>query len=95
MEIRQTSEQDRQVFIDTAHAAFGRFPEAPADSDGVWWSALDMDRGLLAMTDGRPIGTATAHSFELTLPGKGVVPAAGVTFVSVLPHTGARACSPR
>ena len=45
-----------------------------------------MDRGLLAFTaDGRPVGTAAAYSFELTLPGGVIAPAAGVSAVGVLP----------
>ena len=49
-------------------------------------SAIEMDRGLLAVTaDGRTIGTAGAYSFEPTVPGEVLVPAAGVTFVGVLP----------
>ncbi|WP_225826477.1 GNAT family N-acetyltransferase [Streptomyces naphthomycinicus] len=86
MEIRSTTDQDLDVFVDTLHTAFGRFRETPAEGGGVWWSALEMDRGLLATTaDGRPVGTAAAYSFELTLPGEIVVPAAGVTAVGVLP----------
>ncbi|TDP96351.1 GNAT family N-acetyltransferase [Labedaea rhizosphaerae] len=86
MQIRPTTEQDLTVFVDTMHAAFGRFPEGPADSEGMWWSALEMDRALLATTEqGAPIGTAAAYSFELTLPGEVVVPVAGVTTVGVLP----------
>lgn len=86
MEIRPTTEQDLDVFVDTLHAAFGRFPETPAEGGGVWWSALEMDRGLLALAaDGRPVGTAGAYSFELTLPGENLVPAGGVTAVGVLP----------
>ncbi|MEV7363507.1 GNAT family N-acetyltransferase [Streptomyces sp. NPDC091299] len=86
MEIRPTTEQDLDVFVDTLHAAFGRFPETPTENGGVWWSALEMDRNLLALAaDGRPIGTAGAYSFELTLPGEVLVPAAGVTAVGVLP----------
>ncbi|MET8170448.1 GNAT family N-acetyltransferase [Streptomyces sp. NPDC005329] len=87
MEIRSTTEQDHDVFVDTLHGAFGRFPETPAeDGGGVWWSALEPDRNLLAETaDGRPVGTAGAYSFELTLPGEIIVPAAGVTAVGVLP----------
>ncbi|WP_328989559.1 GNAT family N-acetyltransferase [Kribbella sp. NBC_01245] len=86
MEIRSTTDQDHDVFVDTLHAAFGRFPETPAEGSGVWWSALEMDRNLFAMTpDGRPVGTAGSYSFELTLPGEIVVPAAGVTCVGVLP----------
>ncbi|GLX49531.1 UPF0256 protein [Streptomyces hygroscopicus subsp. hygroscopicus] len=86
MEIRPTTDKDLDVFVDTLHAAFGRFPETPVDGGGLWWSALETDRCLLALTaDGRPVGTAATHSFELTLPGEVLVPAAGVTAVGVLP----------
>jgi predicted acetyltransferase len=86
MEIRPTTDEDLDVFVDTVHAAFGRFPETPIEGGGLWWSALEMDRCLLALTtDGRPVGTAAAHSFELTLPGETLVPAPGVTAVGVLP----------
>lgn len=86
MDIRPTSDQDLDVFVDTLHAAFGRFPEIPTDGGGVWWAALEMDRNLMALAaDGRPVGTAGAYSFELTLPGEVLVPAAGVTAVGVLP----------
>ena len=86
MEIRSTTDEDLDVFVDTVHAAFGRFPETPIEGGGLWWSALETDRCLLALTaDGRPAGTAAAHSFELTLPGETLVPVAGVTAVGVLP----------
>ncbi|GHB53717.1 UPF0256 protein [Streptomyces umbrinus] len=86
MEIRPTTDKDLDDFVDTVHAAFGLFPEPPVEGGGLWWSALEMDRCLLALTaDGRPVGTAAAHSFELTLPGETLVPAAGVTAVGVLP----------
>ncbi|MFF7458081.1 GNAT family N-acetyltransferase [Kitasatospora sp. NPDC008115] len=86
MEIRSTTEQDREVFVDTFHAAFGRFPEPTAeDGGGAWWSAVEMDRGVLAVADGRPVGTAGAYSFELTLPGEVIAPVAGVTVVGVVP----------
>jgi predicted N-acetyltransferase YhbS len=86
MEIRPTTDQDLEVFVDTILAAFGRFRESPAEGDGFLWSAYEMDRNLLAMTaDGRPVGTAGAYSFELTLPGEILVPVTGVTAVGVLP----------
>ncbi|WP_331742092.1 GNAT family N-acetyltransferase [Kitasatospora sp. NBC_00085] len=86
MEIRSTTDEDFDVFVGTVHAAFGRFPETPVEGGGLWWSALEADRCLLALTaDGRPVGTAAAYSFELTLPGRALVPAAGVTAVGVLP----------
>ncbi|MEV7244372.1 GNAT family N-acetyltransferase [Streptomyces sp. NPDC093248] len=86
MEIRSTTDEDLEGFISTVHAAFGRFPETPIEGGGLWWSALETDRCLLAVTtDGRPVGTAAAYSFELTLPGETLVPAAGVSAVGVLP----------
>ncbi|MGY6655647.1 GNAT family N-acetyltransferase, partial [Amycolatopsis sp. TRM77291] len=82
MKIRSTTAEDRDVFVDTMFTAFARFP----DTAGETWSALELDRGLLAVTgDGRPVGTAAAYTFELTLPGEVVVPVAGVTAVGVLP----------
>ena len=86
MQIRSATDDDRDVFDRTMHTAFGRFPEPAIDGGGLWWSALDMDRCLLAYADdGRPVGTAGAHTFELTLPGEAIAPAAGVTAVAVLP----------
>ncbi|NEB37950.1 GNAT family N-acetyltransferase [Streptomyces sp. SID14515] len=86
MEIRSTTDEDLDVFVDTVHAAFGRFPETPVEGGGLWWSALEMDRCLLALAaDGRPVGTAGAYAFELTLPGEALVPVSGVTAVGVLP----------
>jgi predicted acetyltransferase len=87
VKIRSTTDQDLGAFVDTVHTAFGRFPETPDENGGgLWWSAIEIDRGLLAVTDdGKAVGTATAYSFELTLPGDVVAPAAGITAVSVLP----------
>ncbi|MFD7862130.1 GNAT family N-acetyltransferase [Streptomyces sp. NPDC057682] len=86
MEIRSTTDEDLEVFVDTVHTAFGRFPETPVTDDGRWWSALEMERALFAVApDGRPVGTAAAYSFELTLPGRIPVPVAGVTAVGVVP----------
>lgn len=87
MEIRHTTEQDREVFVDTIHAAFAMHPPTPAeDGGGVFWAAYEMDRNLLATAeDGRAVGTAGAYSFELTLPGGAIVPTSGVTAVGVLP----------
>ncbi|KOG08806.1 MULTISPECIES: GNAT family N-acetyltransferase [Streptomyces] len=86
MEIRSTTDEDFGVFVDTLHAAFGRFAETPVDGGGLWWSALEPERCLLATTaEGRPVGTAGAYPFELTLPGGILAPAAGVSAVGVLP----------
>ncbi|WP_099908001.1 GNAT family N-acetyltransferase [Streptomyces sp. TLI_171] len=86
MEIRPTTDEDFDVFVDTMHAAFALFREETDEGrTGAWWSAFELDRGLLAVADGRPVGTAGAYTLELTLPGGAIVPVSGVTAVGVLP----------
>jgi predicted acetyltransferase len=86
VQIRSTTDQDLDVFVRTVHTAFGRFPEAPDENGGgLWWSAAEMDRGVVAETGGKLVGTAISYPFELTLPGAVVVPAAGISSVGVLP----------
>jgi predicted acetyltransferase len=46
---------------------------------------FEFDRSLAAFDGPEPIGTASAYSFQLTVPGGQVLPAAGVTFVAVMP----------
>jgi predicted acetyltransferase len=48
-------------------------------------SHLEFDRTLAAFDGATPVGTAAAYSFRLTVPGHQVLPAAGITWVSVLP----------
>jgi predicted acetyltransferase len=48
-------------------------------------SRFEFERSLAAFDGGRPVGTAGAYSFQLSVPGGETLPAAGVTFVSVLP----------
>jgi predicted acetyltransferase len=45
---------------------------------------LELDRCIAAFDGADPVGTATVFSFRMTVPG-GQVPAAGVSWVSVLP----------
>ncbi|MFJ8040107.1 GNAT family N-acetyltransferase [Kitasatospora sp. NPDC096147] len=86
MQIRPTTAQDLDLFVETLYTAFARFPDGPADGPGGWFSALEPERGLLALDqDGRAIGTASAYTFELTLPGGALAPVSGVTAVGVLP----------
>jgi predicted acetyltransferase len=46
---------------------------------------FEFDRTLAAFDGGTPIGIACAYSFRLAVPGSELLPAAGVTWVSVLP----------
>ena len=56
----------------------------PSEQDiANWRSTTEMDRTLAAFDGDVVVGTAGAHSFELTAPGARQVAAAGVTAVSV------------
>lgn len=46
---------------------------------------MDLERTVCAFDGDRMVGTAYSHVFEFTLPGGALVPAAGVTVVSVVP----------
>jgi predicted acetyltransferase len=46
---------------------------------------FEYDRSLAAFDGGTPVGVTVIYSFQLTVPGQQVLPAAGVTWVSVLP----------
>jgi predicted acetyltransferase len=48
-------------------------------------SRLEFDRSLAAFDGMTPVGTAAAYTFQLTVPGSQSLPAAGVTWVAVLP----------
>jgi predicted acetyltransferase len=48
-------------------------------------SRFEFDRSLAAFDAGTPIASAGAFSFRLSVPGSELLPAAGVSFVSVLP----------
>jgi predicted acetyltransferase len=80
MEIRPAD--DLREFLRPISVAFGDDP-VPDWADRVT-TLIDPERAHSAYEDGRIVGSAGAFTFELTVPG-GVVPAAGVTVVGVLP----------
>ena len=61
------------------------FGGLPGPQDVAENRAWPLERAIGAFEDGRPVGTAAAYDFELTLPGCTTVDAAGVTAVSVRP----------
>lgn len=82
-EIRSSTAQEIPDLVKADSAAFGHQP-----SDAQIESAralLEVDRALVAVDGGRVVGGAGALTLELTTPGPTPVPAAGVTYVGVLP----------
>ena len=65
------------------HAFHGSPPSA--EERQLILSHLEFDRSLAAFDGDTPVGGAGAYTFQLTVPGSAALPAAGVTWVSVLP----------
>lgn len=81
-EIRTPTEDEFDVAVKTIEAAFGNQP-AEGDLDRHR-KTMPRDRIVCAFDDARPVGTAASFPFQLTIPG-GELPAAGVTWIGVLP----------
>ena len=82
--IRPVSSEEFDAFHTVDMHAFHGSPLSPDDRQLVV-SHLEFDRSLAAFDGDTPVGTAGAYTFQLTVPGSQVLPAAGVTWVSVLP----------
>ena len=80
--IRTPAEEELRAAMRAGEGAFGTEPKE--DDYERHGKMLPLDRFLAAYDDGRPVGTTASFGFELTVPG-GFVPAAGVTWVGVLP----------
>ncbi|MFG2191639.1 GNAT family N-acetyltransferase [Streptomyces sp. NPDC048639] len=64
--------------------AFGWVGEA-SEEKALWRELTELERSVGAWDGGTCVGTAGSFSFRLTVPGGAIVPAAGVTMVSVAP----------
>jgi predicted acetyltransferase len=80
-EIRALAEDEFDQLPSVFGTAFGFQPSPENIAD--WKSTTEMDRTLAAFEGDHAVGSAAAHSFELTVPGGRQVPAAGVTAVAV------------
>ncbi|MCX5198215.1 GNAT family N-acetyltransferase [Streptomyces sp. NBC_00249] len=72
------------VWYDQLELAFGGVPESPEERQ-LYRSLTELERSLGVWDGETCVGTAGAFSFRLSVPGAAVVPAAGVTMVSVAP----------
>lgn len=69
-------------WYDRVCRAFGG-PAEPAEERALWHDLTETERSLAVLDAGEVIGTAGAFSFRMTVPGGDLVPAAGVTMVTV------------
>jgi predicted acetyltransferase len=82
VEIRTPGEDEFEAVVAVRNVAFGE--DTPAEDVRRSRSIMPLERILVAFEGSRPVVAAAAVSFELTVPGA-VLPAAGVTWVGVLP----------
>jgi predicted acetyltransferase len=75
-----TDEFDRLLEVD--RTGFGQRPRKPDSPDS--WARGEMERTRCAFEHGELVGASRNYSFELTLPGGALLPAAAVSWVSVL-----------
>ncbi|GAA2800662.1 GNAT family N-acetyltransferase [Streptomyces showdoensis] len=80
LRVLDPSEWDRWYGV--LELAFGGVPEADEERK-LWQELTEYERSIGAWDGDRCVGTAGAFSFRLSVPGGAVVPAAGVTMVSV------------
>jgi predicted acetyltransferase len=80
--VRVIGDDDWAAFLDIDSVAFGStVPTELADAER---EIFEPGRGIAAFDGPTPVGSAIAHSFDLSVPGA-VLPAAGISYVGVLP----------
>ena len=83
VEIRRPEEDELRSSMEAALTAFA---ESTEEADWERESkSVRLERAVAAYDDGRPVGFSASYEFELTVPGGGSVPTAGVTWVGVMP----------
>jgi predicted acetyltransferase len=82
--IRPVSPDEFGDFHTVSMHAFHGSPQSEQDRELVL-SRLEFDRSLAAFDGPVQVGIAAAYSFQLSVPGAVTLPAAGVTWVGVLP----------
>ena len=81
VELRAVSMDELPAFLWADSTGFGHAVDRARRNMAAW----ELDRTVAAFERDRIVGVSRNYSFELTLPGGALVPAAGVSDVSVLP----------
>ncbi|MCB5164356.1 GNAT family N-acetyltransferase [Streptomyces bambusae] len=83
-ELRVLRAEEWDVWFRQLELAFGGAPE-PAEGRELYRDLTEIDRSLAVWDGDDCVGSASAFSFRMAVPGGAVVPAAGVTMVGVAP----------
>ncbi|MEU2558649.1 GNAT family N-acetyltransferase [Streptomyces longispororuber] len=81
-ELRELGQSDWDRWFGTLERAFGGLAESPEER-ALWNDLTEFERSLGVWEGDACVGTAGAFSFRVSVPGGGLVDAAGVTMVSV------------
>ena len=82
--IRPVTPEEFDDFYRVAMHAFHGSPLSEGDRE-LSLASLEFDRSLAAFDGQEVVGTAAVYTYQLSVPGHRTLPAAGVTWVSVLP----------
>ncbi|HYX62295.1 MAG TPA: GNAT family N-acetyltransferase [Streptosporangiaceae bacterium] len=82
--VRPIDEHEIDDFIRVDQHAFNTSPWSD-DDRRVALDRFEFDRTLAAFDAATPVGVTMCYSFQLSVPGLQMLPAAGVTFVAVMP----------
>ena len=84
VEIRRIREDEFEAFLRARTLAFSAAAPTPEERDR-FRPAFEVDRTAAAFDGASIVGTSAFYTFQLTLPGAGLLPAGGLSWVSVLP----------
>ncbi|HLT70030.1 MAG TPA: GNAT family N-acetyltransferase [Acidimicrobiales bacterium] len=82
--VRPADPAEATAVADLLALGFGQGPTMAPHHRAAWEAVVELDRTLVVEDEGRIVGTGTAHSLGVALPG-GAVPMAGVSEVAVSP----------
>lgn len=83
IDVRGIDAGELEALSRVCFTAFGEHPTAEQLEDEA--TVVEVDRMVAVTEGGSFVGSAGAYSFDLTVPGGGQLPVAGVTWVGVLP----------
>ena len=83
IEIRAIVPEELEAVLVADSQGFAQQP-LPAEFSRSWADA-ELDRSRVAFENGNVVGVSRAYSFQLAMPGGSTIPAAAVSWVSVLP----------
>lgn len=81
--MRAVTADEYDAFATAVETAFGT--DAHPEDVALWRDITELDRTVAVFDDGRIVGTGTADSMAVTVPGGAAAPMAGVTAIGVLP----------